>query len=149
VVGILTSLPLQTGKRDRGEKVKLTKASITILVEREEVRITLHDETASANFAEIKLTPGQFTAALSRLCNVACEIEVKELEKLNKKHENIYHVFEFPAEWGFRPDKEKLYDLACKTAPEGWTPDNYFSSQNTFFEKDGKRFCRVTIRRWV
>lgn len=128
--------------------MKLTDAKITILVNREYTEIQLHDSPSSMNFVTIKLTPEQLSAALSRISHTPCEIEVSnKLDLLGKTMENKYHEFEITEKLD-RNDK-RLHELAQQTTPEGWTPDNYYGSQNSFFSKDGKNYCRVIIRRYV
>lgn len=73
------------------------KGKITLLINRESTTIELEDDLACTVFAVIKLTPIQLNCALSRQGYVDCEIEVKGLDKLGKKHENKTFEFEIPS----------------------------------------------------
>lgn len=138
--------------------MKLKSAAITILVSDKGTTITLHDKTSSMSFAEVTLTPEQLSMALSRLSYTPCEIELRGLEHLDKQLTAKEHVFEITKEEkeSHRIDKvtgnydsSLLYKRALETCPDGWRPDNSFNRQNTFFNSDGKMYCRVTIRNWA
>lgn len=131
--------------------MKINNASITILINRDCAIIELHDHASGITFLNLQLTPAQLTSALSRLSRTPVEsMEVKDLDKLNKKMEVQQHEFEIP-DYGYqyRQHLDDIKRLAIQTCPEGWQPDEYYGSQNSFFEKDGKRYARVVIRRWV
>ena len=131
--------------------MKLKQAVITILINQDYTMIELYDNTSATCFAEIKLTPAQLSSALSRLGHTPCEIEVFELEKLNKKHEVGKLEFEIPEKYTYAraEKKDELKELANKACPEGWVLANSFNSQDSFFHKDGKYYARCIIRRWV
>jgi len=46
-------------------------------------------------------------------------------------------------------DSERLRAMAQDKLEHGWIADGYFRSRASFFTKDGKRYARCTIRRWV
>lgn len=125
------------------------KGKISILINREYTEIEIKDDLANVTFVKVRLTPEQFSAALGRLAYVNCELDLRGLDKVGKKHE--CKTFEF--EITYSKTKEDLA-LACNEAlfAQGmyeWVSDNYFRSQNSFFKKDGKDWARCTIRRWV
>ena len=128
----------------------LKDARITILVSQDSTKIELYDYIAGVTFAEIELTPQQLSQALSRLGYTQCKAKVTALDRLNKLHENKNHEFEIPENCSFY-DKtiETVKELAKATCPDGWIPDLYFGSQNSFFKQDGKNMARCVIRRWV
>ena len=132
--------------------MKLEKASIKLLVGRDGTTIEIRDEKSGAMFCELQLTNDQLASALSRMGHTPCEASVYGLDKLNKQQE--VDTFEFEAFKGARSsDADTLVEMAKSALYSAdmseWKPDSYFSSQNSFFEKDGKRFARVTIRRWI
>lgn len=130
--------------------IQLKEAQISIFISAESTTIELHDKTSSTKFAQIKLTPEQLSMALSRLSNTPCEITLQGLDRLNKYLEVDSMCFELPDDFSrYERDHDRLKLLADAALPIGWVHDNYFGSQNSFFERDGKRFARVTIRRWV
>jgi len=124
---------------------------VTILGDCDGVTITIKDRTSNTDFVEVKLTPEQFCqAALGRLMITECEGRVRNLDHVGLKHENKSHEFEIPENLSYGEErKEIVRKLSIETCPEGWQPDNYFESQNSFFKKDGKEYARCTIRRWV
>jgi hypothetical protein len=129
--------------------MKITSAQITILIGRDETTIELHDKTSGRQILEIKLTPAQLSSALSRLSHTPCEASVYNLDKINKRQEIDMLEFEIIDDFGRQRDLEYLTDLAEKACPEGWEFDQYFQSQDSFFGKNGKRYARTTIRRWI
>lgn len=134
--------------------MKLKDPKITLIIDREGATIQLIDSMSSTTFVEVKLTTEQLCSAMGRLAYCPCEIGVMGLDKVGKKHENKNFEFEINealmnSARGLDRDNSALYNAAKKACPEGWEPDNYFSSQNTFFSKDKKQYCRVIIRRWI
>ncbi len=130
--------------------IKLKDARISIFINRESTTIELHDSVSSIKFAKIILTPEQLSTALSRLSHTPCEVTVMGFDKLNKTLEVEKMSFELPEGMtSYERDYNRLKTLADAALPEGWVHDNYFNSQDSFYQKDGKRFARVTIRRWV
>ena len=130
--------------------MELNDGRITILVDENGCKIEIKDNDANVTMVRVNLTVEQFCQAMGRLGNTKCEkLEVFGLDKIGKKMENKH--FEFPfdrkCEWSERG--EVAYEEALKVCPEGWYPDKYFGSQNSFFIKDGQEYARVIIRRWV
>ena len=122
---------------------------ISMLINREGTTIEIEDENANARFLKITLTPEQLSAALSRQMSIECEIEVRGLEKIGKVHENKSFEFEIPNELSSSRNESELHKLAQSLLSDGWIADKYFSSQNSFFKKDGVQYARCTIRRWL
>ena len=128
--------------------MKINNPKITILIGVEHTTIEVKDGDASITFLRLKLTPDQLSAALGRQGYVECECEVHGLDLIGKKSE--HKAFEFimpPADFFNRVEiARKEAERLC---PDGWMSDGYFSSQDSFFTKDGKNMARVIIRRWV
>lgn len=125
------------------------KGKISILINREYTDIEIEDDLANMTFVKVRLTPEQLSAVLSGISCVDCELDVRGLDKVGKKHECKSFEFEIT----YSKTKEDLV-LACNEAlfTQGmheWVSDNYFQSQSSFFKKDGKDWVRCTIRRWV
>jgi len=124
------------------------EGKISILVNCEYTSIEIMDSKSHMTFVKVRLTPEQLSSALSRLAYTPCELEVNELERVGKKQE--YRTFEFEING---KDQTSL-EAACNEAmfQQGlheWHSDHYYKSQDTFFDKDGKKYARVTIRRWL
>jgi len=129
--------------------MKLKDAGINFLVGQDYTTIEILDNTSSTTFCSVKLTPKQLSMALSRLGNTPCEVDVYSIGRIGKKMEHKKHEFEIPSDILYAKRSEVLCELIKETLPDGWESDNRFSSQDTFFSKDGKSFARTTIRRWV
>lgn len=131
--------------------MELKDARITMLINMDYTEINIRDMDAATQFINIKITPEQLSEMLSRMRYVKCKCEVIGLDKIGKIHENKYHEFEIPQ--NLASNEEKLLELAIKSLAdnnmEEWIPDNYFRGQNSFFSKDGKKYARVIIRRYV
>lgn len=130
--------------------MEIKQGKISILINRESTTIEIIDDDASVTFAKITLTPEQLSSALSRMAHTRCNIEVNGLDKvgktmINKKHEFDIHGIDID----YNKRSEILSEIIKETLPEGWVPDNYFGSQDTFFKKDGRDYARTTIRQWI
>ena len=133
--------------------MKLEKASITFLVSTERTTIEIKDHKSGQTFLKITLTPEQLSMALSRLSYTPCEAEVYNIDKLGKTLFNESFEFEIPKELRSSSKAKELSELCLASLAEhgmsDWTPDIYFSSQNSFFNRDGKEYARAVIRRWL
>lgn len=129
--------------------MKLKTPQISIFVNADETTIEITDAEANVRFITVTLTARQFSQCLSRLSNVECNVLVQGLDKLNKKMLNKKHEFEIPDDVSRHENEDKLSEIIKKTLPEGWIPDNYYRSQDSFFSKDGKKYARTIIRTWV
>jgi hypothetical protein len=116
-----------------------------------DIKIEIEDTKANSLIATVKLDAVAFCmATLGNLASMKCTIGVGELEKVGKKMLIDKLVFEVPENLFFSADsKDVAAKLAVKECPDGWEPQLYFNSQNSFFTKDGKAFAQCTIRKWV
>jgi len=122
--------------------------AITMLFKDDGVTIEIRDTKSTKLFVEATLNAKEACQMLSRLANTPCELKTQHLEKVGKKMEMDTLEFEV---------KDSIYESRINTAvkqakqacPSGWEPDENFSSQGSFFTKDGKEYARTTIRRWV
>jgi len=125
-------------------------ARITILVNQEYTTIELYDYVSGLTIVDIKLTAEQLSQALSRLGYTKCEAKILNAEMINKNMEMDKLSFEIGEIERFKKGANKLItEKALAACPEGWIPDTSFNSQDTFFEKDGIKYARTTIRRWI
>jgi len=132
--------------------MKLNNPAISILINRDSTTIELHDRDSNMMFAQITLTPEQLSSALSRLGMTNCEIKLNGLSNVGKTMEHKQMELPYPMEvdrYG-NPDIEKqlaaYFDAHCT---DGWKCWDNFSSQGTYFVKDGMDMVRASIRRWV
>lgn len=134
----------------------IENARISIYPTKEDVTIEIFDwnSDCATPFVKVIMKPEEFSQAVGR-CTSKCVIDVKNLNIVGKKVE--FKPFEFKL-----PDETKnmysgLEKIATKIAnekcPEGWEPDNFYNSQNSFFTKkvnnNTEQWARTTIRRWV
>lgn len=128
--------------------MKLENAAITVLLNYDGMKIELHDKNSMIMFARVELNQEQTCQALGRLSYVPCKAEVFGLDVINKRMEHTYLEFAMPDGAGFH-DKGAAEAECMQRCPAGWTPDAYFDSQGSFFDRDGKPWARCIIRRWV
>ncbi|QGH72887.1 MAG: hypothetical protein [Podoviridae sp. ctrTa16] len=126
------------------------KPSLTFLVNREHTTIEIKDDSSRALFFRGQLTPQELSEALSRMCATKFKGEVMNLCKVGKTHECKRFSFCISRELYSSRNEEEIYKAALSVVPDGWTPDMYFNSQDSFFiDNDGKHYARTTIRRYV
>jgi hypothetical protein len=118
------------------------------------VTIEIYDKSSNTTFVNIKMTYEQYVnASMCRLANADVEhTEVMHLDKVGKKMEMQTFEFAIPPEYDRYA--KNFISLICEyvktVAPDGWTPDLYFSSKGSIYSnKDGVAYARTTIRRWV
>ncbi|AXF52599.1 MAG: hypothetical protein [Caudoviricetes sp.] len=126
------------------------KGSITMLVGSESTTIEIMDDNSNTTFVSIELTPDQLSACLSRQGRVKCDLDIRGIERVGKKHE--WKTFEFKVPSNYDRFNSKCSDLAnhvYELLSNEWKCDHYFKSQTSFFNKDGELWGRATIRRYV
>ncbi len=133
--------------------MKLKDGRISILCHEDEVTIDVYDYVSGSTLVGVKLSSRQFTQALSRMMYTKCKsVEVLNLDRINKKHEHKPFEFELPVvddRFNYEQREKIAKECVKDLCPDGWVADTYFSSQNSFFSKDGKEYARTIIRRWV
>jgi hypothetical protein len=130
--------------------MKLKDARVTFLVGDGGATIEFYDAEACITFAKATLTADQLCQALSRLMHTPCKMELHNLDKVGKTMEYQELIFEIPEPLFYKGERnETAKKLAIKNCPEGWKPELYFGSQQSFFNRDGKHMARCNIRRWV
>jgi len=130
-------------------EIKLQSPKISMHLTRDMAFIEIIDSQSSTTFVKVKLDPNYFLSMLSGLSYTECEATVYDLDRIGKTMQ--HKVFEFEIK---RTDKQSDLELDCveflfENGMYEWLPDHYYNSQNTFFEKDGRKYARTTIRRWV
>ena len=130
------------------------EGNIDLLVGHDGTTITIRDGLSSKPIIQVKLTPEQLSQALSRQAYTPCTFEYFHAnhDKIGKKMENKHHSVKLPPELskhGWRDNKEALDEFVLKNTPEGWIPDLYYGSQNSFYWQDEEKYVRFIIRRYV
>ena len=117
------------------------------------VHLELKDDLSKITFVALHITRDLLMRALGGLAYVDCEFQAKELDKVGKTLET--RTLECPVVQapGFMEErkgpKERALEIVTQACPDEWKPDLYFGSQDSFFTKDGRQWCRTTVRRWV
>jgi hypothetical protein len=124
------------------------KGKITILFDKDRLRINVHDPLSGIRFLDIELDADQTMRALSRQAMVGCEMQTRGLEKVGMQVMRDSIEFEMPDHEHHNRDSIAL-ELARENCPERWEPDPYLGSRNNWFYNIGKLFCRCGIRKWA
>lgn len=130
------------------DEPKKIDGSITIIASyNDSIRLAIQDKASGITFVDVELTREQFVnAAMNRLGNTELKsVTVYGLDKLGKEQVHKPLAFEI-TKYGSAEEARERVLQAC---PVGWFPDMGFSSQGTFFGKDGKNYAQTTIRTWV
>jgi len=135
-------------KNSKLKKMKL-KGRITILVNSNSTTIEIMDESSRTRFVEIQLSPEQLSAALSRESMIECEMEVRGLENIGKKHEVRLVDFEIPKELAKSQYKDELNALLQSKLTDGWIACDSYTSRGSIYEKNGVFYAIATCRRYV
>lgn len=129
---------------------KECNGQLTISCDRDyPVQIEFRDESSGERI-RCTVSHTGFVSALGRLACVECNIEYGKLDRIGKRMENKSFEFKIADEYrGLENAKARAAKIVEQACPRGWTPDKYFSSQNSFFIKGSEQWARCTIRRWV
>jgi len=122
---------------------------ISILVSSDRIDIEIEDSLSGESLAEVTLTPEVFCAALGRLVMNKCDVKTGDLSKVGKKMKVDKFTFPIPEDADYSTEKEIAKSIAQDNCPEGWEADSYFNSQDSFFNEDGRRWARCTMRKWI
>jgi len=129
--------------------MRIENSKITLRIDSDQTVIEIFDSDASTTIAKAILTPQQLSQVLSRLAYVDCECMVGDFSRIGKKMENQTFEFEITGSKSSIDLNNDCIDALFREGMSDWIPDNYYQSQNSFFNKDDKQYARVTIRRWV
>jgi hypothetical protein len=129
---------------------QLKEAAITFLVGRDRISLEVHDMVSREYVCKIEMNPEQLASALGRLGYTPVEsCWVGDAEKFNKTMEIDRIEFPLPAGTDYRNRKQAAKAMAFNHCPNGWEPDLWFNSRNSFKTVDGTEWARTSIRRWV
>ena len=126
-------------------------AQIDLLFSHEGLDIRIFDDDANITLVTLHLNQEQTCQAMSRLSRTHAEkCEIRGIDKIGKTMEMDHITFPMPKGVEYKKRAQVAYEIAKDKCPEGWVPDNYFGSQNSFRNaKNGQLIARATIRRWV
>lgn len=135
---------------DKVPAQKLKFGVTTSLLNKGKIKFEICDMSSSIRFLVFEMDSHEFLGMLRSNANVrACGI-VKGLDKVGMIQENKQFEFPMPENTDLFNRKELAKIEQHKYIPEGWVSDNYFESQNSFFNGiNDHPMARVSIRRWV
>lgn len=125
------------------------EGNITVRFEPNGVKIELEDVVANSRLASISIDVPAFMRILSGLSFMPCNIDIPNIDKIGKKHENKEFRFPIDKELASSSHREKLTRLAQSLLSDGWIADDYFGSQDSFSFKDDQWFAKCVIRRYI
>ena len=130
---------------------KLTiKTRFSILATDGIVEIEFQDDLAVNSRIVAKIPYDDFLTALgSRLVGQECDVELINPDKFGKKREHSIIEFKVADKYEYGKSEELAKEKVGAACPDGWEPDMYFSSQNSFFRKGEEMWARTSIFRWV
>jgi hypothetical protein len=130
--------------------MKLIEPTISISIRDGVVEFTIYDGPSGTPFVELEMTDTNFMKALGRLAHVECQGEVRGLDRVGLYLELATLTFPLGESNLLGDDRKSLAaELATAAAPEGWKPDLYFGSQDSFRYHDGKTYGHTWLRRFV
>lgn len=127
----------------------IVEGNITVRFDPNGVKIELEDVVANSKIASIDIDVPAFMRILSGLSYIPCKIDILNIDKIGKKHENKEFRFPIPKELASSSHKEKLTRMAQSLLLDEWIADDYFGSQDSFSFKDGQWFAKCIIRRYI
>jgi len=114
----------------------------------EVMTIRVNDAASRVCVCEVSIGLAEFIKCLTGLAHTEMEFNHGDLSKVGKKMEHRKISVKIK-DYDFSNRKEVATKAALENTPEGWEPDCYFSSQDSFYTKDGEDYARCMIRRWV
>lgn len=119
---------------------------------REYISIRVKDHTSKVRFLEIEIDLDEFTKALTGMGETPCNIKCRNLNKVGRELISKNVEVEMGDDWPTSTSKslanQRVLKLIEKTGKD-WIIFSGFSSQNSFFKRDGKNYARTSLRRWV
>jgi hypothetical protein len=113
---------------------------------RKTIQITVKDCGSRVSFLTVDISYEDFAECLTGMSNVTCSLETRGLHNVGKVRETEPLTFKMPSKYG---GKKEARQEVVKHTPEGWTADNYFGSQDSFFYVEDQQWARTSISRWV
>jgi len=138
--------------------------NLTILGDEKGVHIDIYDSDAGICFLQIKLTPEDFLGlTLGRNAQRQVTGEFHSVHRVGKQLKIDHITFRIPDSIDYKERENIAYAAALthSACQQGWIPDKYFGSQNSFFTKQkpfeqqelassrSESWARATVRKWV
>ena len=112
---------------------------------RKAMNISVRDAISSTRFLEIEIPYDEFVVALTS--GIGCGVgEFRDLDVIGKRRESRRFTFPFNSkDIAHKEYATKAYEAALEYCPEGWQPQNYFGSKDSF----GDGWAACTIFRYI
>ena len=128
------------------------KSKVSIHCGEDGVWVVIDDSLSGLPFLRCFIPASDFMAMVGGKRNVEVDMEIHNLDKIGKTLEHKTFIFEMPLFPGLptlSTARTVARDYVKRICPEGWKPDLHFLAKDSFFLKDGKRFAKTELRRWV
>jgi hypothetical protein len=113
------------------------------------VLITIED-SASRTGIEVSMSIEEYGYAVTGLSMRPCKLEIcGDVNNIGKVRQLMTVEAEMPSDAGYSNQQEIAAKICQEAAPDGWVASGYFGSRSSFFQRDGKRWCRTDAVRWV
>ena len=113
------------------------------------ISITISGQNSRVEVMEVKMPIAEFAKAITGQGYCKGVGILRGADKFGLKMENKPFEFKLPDSSDWKTRKSDAAGVVKFVCPDGWEPDSYFSSQDSFFSKGGEQWARCTIRRWV
>lgn len=134
--------------------MKNLKGSISISrinsnTEADYIGITIKDQNSRISFLDLKMSYENLAKVLIGSYEVDCTLEVRDLLKVGKKKITKDIIAEMPEGVSWEKRSIVAHDQCLKELEAGWEVSTYFGSKDSFFEKDGVRYCKGNAYTYV
>ncbi len=127
-------------------KLTITKNSRNV------INVTLRDEKSRIRFVTATISRTNFADALFGLSEVECDIKVKGLVNVGRKKVTKSLEFKMDLVDDDYGDvrKDRALEIARSHCGYEWSVwDTRFSSQTSFFDKDGELWARTSLYKFI
>ena len=90
------------------------------------------DEASMIKVATIRLTNDQVCSILSNTMTTGIKAAINNDSRLGKTMVNENMKLELPFDSIYPKDLKKVHEFVVQNTPEGWIPDEYYGSKNSF-----------------
>jgi len=113
------------------------------------ISIIISGQNSRVEVMEVKMPIAEFAKAITGQGYCKGVGSLRGCEKFGLKMENKPFEFKLPDSSDWKTRKSDALDIVKNVCPDGWEPDSYFSSQDSFFSKGTEQWAMCVIRRWV
>ena len=115
---------------------------------KEVISIKVEDYESGIRFLDIEIGYSDFARLITGLSGIHCDMTVRGLANIGKVKEQKTIEFKIP-DYHISSRNGDAIKEAKNHTHDGWTCDNYFSRQSSFFFKCDQYWARASIFRYV